>query len=235
MKRTSLIIVFFISLSVVLGFWVYTKANGEEITVCVRRNGLMYVVGEGFRRGECRRSETLLSWDKQGTSGPQGEKGDKGDVGEQGEDGQDGNELHLVDGSGNDLGIYLDFSAEGREQHTYSPTIDALIHFAVQNRTSGQTIEINPTRKMLYTQIDCQGTPYINSPIAPNILWRGYVANRFFVAETIAPLPATVTVSELDVGGCVNRNAGPHDIFSLQEVTLPFPYPPTWPLEVRSL
>jgi len=195
----------------------------------------MYVIGEGFRSTTCRRGETLLSWNIQGEKGDTGEQGEQGEKGDDGEDGKDGNELHLVDGSENDLGIYLHFGAEGAAQHTYSPAIDALIRFSLQNGISGQTIEINPTRKMLYTQVDCQGTPYINSPIAPNILWRGHVANRFFVAENAAPLPATNTVSELDFGGCVNRNAGPHDIFSLREVTLPFPYPPTWPLEIKSL
>jgi len=226
------IIVVFIGLSLVLGLWAYTKANGEEITVCVRRNGLMYVIGEGFRSTECRRNETLLSWNTQGEKGDTGEQGEKG---EKGDDGEDGNELHLVDGSENDLGIYLDFSVDGAEQHTYSPTIDALIRFTVQNRSSGQTVEIDPARRMLYTLIDCEGSPYVNVTVAPNMLYRVPTVDRFFVVENTAPLLTTSTVSELDSVGCVNRNSGPHDLFPLREVTLPFPYPPTWPLEIKSL
>jgi len=82
--------VVFIGLSLVLGLWAYTKANGEEVTVCVRSNGLMHVIGEGFRRTECRRNETLLSWDmhgEKGDTGEQGEKGEKGDKGDMGEPG----------------------------------------------------------------------------------------------------------------------------------------------------
>lgn len=69
----------------------YTKAEGVLLEVCVKKSGLIYVIGEDFRRSECKKNDALLSWNtsgiqgSKGDTGPQGIKGDKGDVGPQGE------------------------------------------------------------------------------------------------------------------------------------------------------
>ncbi|MEK7510569.1 MAG: collagen-like protein [Patescibacteria group bacterium] len=67
--------------------WTYIQANNGEITVCVKENGAMYLIGEGFKRTECKDKHKLLSWNIQG---PQGEKGEKGDQGESGPQGPPG-------------------------------------------------------------------------------------------------------------------------------------------------
>lgn len=58
--------------------WRYTHAAGTAITVCVRRDGLVYVIGDGFRRADCRRGDQLLTWNVQGPPGPQGPAGPAG-------------------------------------------------------------------------------------------------------------------------------------------------------------
>ena len=35
------------SLALVLGFWSYSQATGNEITVCAKKSGLVYVIGDG--------------------------------------------------------------------------------------------------------------------------------------------------------------------------------------------
>ena len=67
--------------------WTYTQATGDEITVCVNKSGVVHMVGEGFKRADCKNNETLITWNIQG---PKGEKGDKGDQGEQGPVGPQG-------------------------------------------------------------------------------------------------------------------------------------------------
>lgn len=67
--------------------WAYTQATGDEITVCVNKSGVIHMVGEGFKRADCKNNETLITWNIQG---PKGEKGDKGDQGEQGPIGPQG-------------------------------------------------------------------------------------------------------------------------------------------------
>ncbi len=66
------------------GTFAYIKAEGNQITVCVKKSGLVYVIGEEFRRSECKKNDSLLSWN---TAGMQGLKGDKGDMGPQGTQG----------------------------------------------------------------------------------------------------------------------------------------------------
>jgi hypothetical protein len=68
------------------GHWFGDRGGGgsESLTVCVKNNGAMYVVGEGFRKADCKKNDRLISLDLQG---PKGDKGSKGDKGEQGEPG----------------------------------------------------------------------------------------------------------------------------------------------------
>jgi len=73
------------------GAWAYTKAAGEQISVCVKKSGLVYVIGSDFRRQDCRKNDSLLTWNITGPQGPKGDKGDRGEpgpVGPQGEAGQ---------------------------------------------------------------------------------------------------------------------------------------------------
>src|SRR3989344_5460312 len=73
-----------------LAWWGLAKAEGEMITVCVKRSGAVYVIGEGFRRADCRNNDQLLSWNVGGTPGPQGPAGEQGPAGNDGAPGATG-------------------------------------------------------------------------------------------------------------------------------------------------
>ena len=64
-----------IAAAMFLGLRLYSRADGGVITVCVNKNGVMHIIGEGFKRTECNKNETLLSWNIQGLPGPKGEPG----------------------------------------------------------------------------------------------------------------------------------------------------------------
>jgi hypothetical protein len=73
-----------------LGVFMVTQAaeDIEQITVCVNNAGSMRLQGGIF--GECKKNETVLSWNKQGQKGDKGDKGDQGLQGEKGEKGDKG-------------------------------------------------------------------------------------------------------------------------------------------------
>jgi hypothetical protein len=76
-----------------LSAWTYTKAEGTTLEVCVKKSGLIYVIGEEFRRSECKKNDSLLSWNTagiQGLKGDTGLQGPKGDVGATGPKGDTG-------------------------------------------------------------------------------------------------------------------------------------------------
>ena len=66
------------------------RAENLTITVCVKNNGAMYLIGESFVREDCRRTDRLLSWNIAGPQGPQGVAGVAGPGGAQGETGPQG-------------------------------------------------------------------------------------------------------------------------------------------------
>ena len=45
------------SLALVLGIWSYSQATGNEITICAKKSGLVYVIGDGFRRADCKKND----------------------------------------------------------------------------------------------------------------------------------------------------------------------------------
>ena len=73
-----------------LVWWGLARAEGEMITVCVKSNGAVYVIGEGFRRANCKNNDQLLSWNVGGVPGPQGAQGEQGVPGPQGPQGEAG-------------------------------------------------------------------------------------------------------------------------------------------------
>jgi len=90
MKRTHLLGAAVLALVLGLAGYSSLRAAGDTITVCVKRSGLVYVIGDGFRRSDCRPNDSLLSWGSEGTPGPQGEQGPQGEPGPQGPAGADG-------------------------------------------------------------------------------------------------------------------------------------------------
>lgn len=70
--------------------WSYSQAAGTAVSVCVKRSGLVYIIGDGFRRSECRGADTLLTLGVEGPVGPQGPQGEAGPQGIQGPQGLQG-------------------------------------------------------------------------------------------------------------------------------------------------
>lgn len=82
--KWATVVIFIFVLMATVGVWSYVRANGNEISVCVKKNGLVYVIGEGFKRQDCKNNDTLLTFNVQGLPGPQGEVGLQGPQGEPG-------------------------------------------------------------------------------------------------------------------------------------------------------
>jgi len=242
-RHTPLILL--TALAVTASFWAFTQADGEVIQACASKNGLLRLIGAGFKSDACKSNETPVSWSEQGIqgekgdTGEQGEQGEKGEAGESGADGTDGNDgvdgttLHLFDDDGQDLGIFLNFDDSSGRRRTYIPEIDALVDFHVSS--SNQRVRIERNQTIRFTQEDCKDDPYTNNAFTPEVLLQAQETGRFFVVMPDAPTAPTLTKSELTNSGCTNLNSGPHELFLLREVTLPFSYPPAYPPDVRAL
>jgi len=72
------IIFFGLAILFVFILWSYSNAESGIITACVRKDGLVHIIGDGFRRTDCKEKETLLSWNTQGPQGIQGPQGEQG-------------------------------------------------------------------------------------------------------------------------------------------------------------
>ncbi|MBI4708949.1 MAG: hypothetical protein HY764_01945 [Candidatus Portnoybacteria bacterium] len=70
MKKTIVILIIsIVAVGLTIGLWTYTRAAGDTISVCVKKSGLVYVIGEGFRRDDCKKNDKLLTWNIQGLKG----------------------------------------------------------------------------------------------------------------------------------------------------------------------
>jgi len=67
--------------SIIVGTISITKASGTDLTVCVTKDGTMHLIGNSFKRSDCKKNEQLISFNAQG---PKGDKGDTGATGAQG-------------------------------------------------------------------------------------------------------------------------------------------------------
>src|SRR3989344_6229844 len=90
MKTTKSLAILGVVTVMVLGFWTYTQAVANDITVCVKKDGTVHVVGPYFKRDECKKNETLLTWNAQGEKGDKGDQGIQGVAGSQGSKGDTG-------------------------------------------------------------------------------------------------------------------------------------------------
>ncbi|MDO8572720.1 MAG: hypothetical protein Q7S11_03045 [bacterium] len=70
--------------------WTLAQAASGIITVCVKKEGAMYMIGEGFKRADCKDNDQPISWNVTGPQGPQGIPGVAGPVGAQGQTGPQG-------------------------------------------------------------------------------------------------------------------------------------------------
>src|SRR3989344_6257886 len=90
MKTTKSLAILGVVTVMVLGFWTYTQAVANDITVCVKKDGTVHVVGPYFKRDECKKNETLLTWNAQGEKGDKGDQGIAGPAGAKGDKGEQG-------------------------------------------------------------------------------------------------------------------------------------------------
>ncbi|MCK5027397.1 MAG: collagen-like protein [Candidatus Pacebacteria bacterium] len=187
-KPSLILLISVISFSIFFGLWTFSQAQGQEISLCVRKSGVAYVVGEGFQKQECHKNEKLLTLNIQGPQGPQGvqgesgpmgpegpqgSKGDSGDVGlagpqglkgDQGEIGSvgpSGMNLHLVDANNQDLGVLIDNAFT-----TYDANLNIVYKFQnglVKNTSGKEPTRLVPNQtSIFFNQLDCQGEAFIN-------------------------------------------------------------------------
>ena len=73
-------------LAIIAGFslWSLVRADGTEISMCVKQSGVSYVIGTGFANQSCKSNEQLLTFNIQGPQGPQGIQGPIGPQGPEG-------------------------------------------------------------------------------------------------------------------------------------------------------
>ena len=218
-KRTLLIL--FVALAVSLGAWTYIKAEGQQITVCAKKSGLVYVIGEDFRRVDCKKNDTLLSWNITGPQGPKGDTGERGFVGPT---------LHLYDANGQNLGSLVTASdALGRYFITFLSGENVFL-VADQN-ANGISLHGGGQGGLYFLERDCGGTPYTN--LWANPTGATYSSGQRFFKYTTGLASSQQPLSVFDSRGCVNELPGAGEIYPLQEFSLPFSLPLAWPLEVR--
>lgn len=68
----------------------YQDNEARNVTLCFRNNGLVYLVGGGFKKADCRSNDELISFYLKGIFGDKGPTGDKGQTGDTGPTGIQG-------------------------------------------------------------------------------------------------------------------------------------------------
>lgn len=236
--------VLFLLLVASTGFsvWRYTRAAGDEITVCVKKDGIVHVIGEGFKRADCKKNESLLSWNTEGVQGPKGDegeqglKGDKGDQGSMGERGPAGLNLHLFDGNGQDLGILINYFAGG--YITFNKDLGSIFHFAARSYSSGRGGALEPGNADLYfEQVDCRGIPFtaIGEQVQDVLRYSPQPLFPQYWMYDLSEVPKIRDFQSQAVGDRCAPNKGTIiNSVMLREVSLPFSQPLAWPLVIKS-
>lgn len=216
------------------------------------------------KKQTCQKGEQLISWNLNGTPGIQGPKGEtgsqgpigltgsqgstgkdgvngvigltgpKGEKGEQGVAGQPALSLHLQDGNGQDLGIFI--GGVGAFQ-SYIPSSGVWADFLVNN-TTRTAIFVGKAQYVFFSGTGCSGTPYFDSAAlgVGNLGMVRIPSSRFFKwAQT--PTLFSVVVKSSAYGGETPSVCGDHlstlaSADEATEVTAPFTEPLAWPLKI---
>ena len=219
-----------------LGLWSYIRANNGEITACVKKNGEIYLIGDGFKKKECKDKETKITWSKVISQDPIS------------------NELHLFDANNQDLGTLLDVTlyptglSDLKIYHTFHSSIGAVLQFEADPAT--QIVRFTPTpHRVVFGNENCTGLAFIPhipdkqlSP-GPQSLIKT-TGPRYFVVSTTSPsiVVSTTTPPTLNSGSsffltpgspCTNQATSSLFTYPIQEVNLPFIDPPAWPLRIE--
>ena len=67
-----------------------TARAATAVSVCVKQNGLMYVIGGGFQKADCKPNDQIFSFGLSGSDGPTGATGQQGPIGATGMQGEMG-------------------------------------------------------------------------------------------------------------------------------------------------
>jgi hypothetical protein len=221
----------------VTGAWAYTNANGSVITACVGKNGEVYVVGQGFKRTECSKTETPLSWNTQGSAGPQGPAGPQGVPGTPGTNGAPGQNLHLFDANGQDLGIFLGRTQYGDYQ-VFLPNAGVTVNITTQDDQQKVTLHPAEGGASSYTTADCSGTAYTTSGGDLNVLSEVVPSSsgtHYYTPIAQARVSETIASYTDDSGNC-RIPAAPNvsQVIPLKEISMPFTEPIAWPLHIQA-
>jgi hypothetical protein len=152
---------------VVLSVWTYTKADGGQITICAKKSGLIYIIGEDFKRIDCKKNDSLISWNSAGQIGPKGDKGDVGPAGPKGDTGEQG-----------PIGLTGQQGIQGEPGHSASFGAGniAFIYEGMLLKTNGTVWVTGPSATEIpYIRVDCNnysGITNVPVPVSDIAVWQ---------------------------------------------------------------
>jgi len=158
-----------LSLALVLGLWSYSKAEGNEITVCAKKGGFMYVIGAGFKKSDCKKNDQLLTWNVAGLKGDKGDKGDTGPAGPQGPKGDKGD--------AGENGIQGEIGPIGPQGPVGNQGINGISGYEKITAYSA----IGDNSRVTVTATCPEGKKVISGGFAYNGVYTDYGGSRFFV------------------------------------------------------
>lgn len=220
----------------IVGLWSYSRATGDEITVCVKRNGMVYVIGEGFKNAKCQKNETLLSWNIQGPPGPSG------------------NALHLHDGGGQDLGLLLNMDmydeplnlsitptqpTDIKTYRTFHPAFGVELFFDVRTRSKDVRLALPLNGGVYFEGADCTGAVFSldrtdRISVGPHVFIKATGPRYFRYAGGPTARTGASYLPEAFGSPCVNTSTSTPNAIDLEEVSPSFTEPLAWPPVIAS-
>jgi Collagen triple helix repeat (20 copies) len=177
-----------------------------------------------------------------GVQGPAGEKGERGDVGAPGPQGPAGASLHLYDANGQDLGLLVENNGDASFL-TFQMNENVFTTFSQGVRSDDTTfVRLLPNQKTIYFDgPNCQGNAFMNVFEAPPILQHiviasgGSIFSPRYTVDRGSSLQTRQALSRFNTvaAPCVNDPHSVQHTMLIEEVSLPFTEPLTWPLEMK--
>lgn len=195
-------------------------------------DNIQLVVGPKGDKGE-----TGLQGD-QGVEGAQGAQGVEGPIGPRGEKG-DGNNFWLVDADGQNLGVIIgsDFSSQGEYFRTYLP--EQKLQLSMTNNIMKETVDhsMGGASVVYFKGPDCEGDMYVDAHATRRVIEIYLVDGEYF--HTIGPNENIDSYSQLyrnhsDEVVCQNNVQGAQrlNVQTVEQITLPFSEPISYPLDI---
>lgn len=179
--------------------WSLVRADGTEISMCVKQSGVSYVIGIGFAKQECASNEQLLTFNIQGPQGPQGIQGP---IGPQGPEGVS---VKVYDANDQVIGYVTD--NDGPNGATYISVFDKTLNVFEQIQDLTNFRNWNNSVGFYFGGLDCTGPIYAdipeNSITIFNLLNSSYDTSFYIIDKTI-PFTAISYQSSYSGTGCIN-------------------------------